>query len=73
MAISVQFSSVTQSFASPWTAAHQAPLSITSPRSLLKLLSVELVMSLNHLILCRPVLLLPSICPSSCGYLKDFK
>ena len=48
----------------PWTAAHQASLSFTISQSLLKLLSVELVMSSNHLILCHPLLLLPSTFPS---------
>ena len=48
----------------PWTAACQAYLSITSSWSLLKLVSIESVMPSNHLILCRPFLLLPSICPS---------
>ena len=48
----------------PWTAAHQASLSITSSWSLLKLMSIELVMPSNHLILCHPLLLLPSIFPS---------
>ena len=47
-----------------WTAAHQASLSITNCQSLLKLMSIELVMSSNHLILCHPLLLLPSIFPS---------
>ena len=47
-----------------WTAACQASLSITNSRSLLKLMSVESVMPSNHLILCRPVLLLPSVFPS---------
>ena len=47
-----------------WTAAHQASLSITNSRSLLKLKSVESVMPSNHLILCRPLLLLPPIPPS---------
>ena len=51
-------------FATPWTAAHQASLSITNSRSLLKLMSFESVMPSNHLILCRPLLLLPSIFPS---------
>ena len=51
-------------FATPWTAAHQASLSITSSRSLRKLMSIESVMPSNHLILCRPLLLLPSIFPS---------
>ena len=48
-------------FATPWTAARQASLSITNSQSLLKLMSVESVMPSNHLILCRPLLLLPSI------------
>ena len=48
-------------FATPWTAAHQASLSITNPQRLLKLTSIELVMPSNHLILCHPLLLLPSI------------
>ena len=47
-----------------WTAAHQASLSITSSQSLLKLMSIESVMPSNHLILCRPLLLLLSIFPS---------
>ena len=61
------FSSVTQScliFATPWTAARQASLSITNSRSLPKLMSIESVMPSNHLILCRPLLLPPSIFPS---------
>ena len=65
---SVQFSSVAQScptLCDPWTAAHQASLSITNSQSLLKLMSIELVMPSNHLILCRPLLLLPSIFPSN--------
>ena len=49
-------------FATPWAAAHQVSLSITSSRSLL--ISIESVMPSNHLILCRPLLLLPSIFPS---------
>ena len=60
-------SSVTQScliFCNPWTTARQASLSITSSQSLLKLMSTESVMPSNHLILCRPLLLLPSIFPS---------
>ena len=60
---SVQFSRV-QLFLTPWTAEHQASLSITSSRSLLKLMSIELVMPSNHLILCRPLLLMPSVFPS---------
>ena len=65
----LQFSSVqslnrVQLFATPWTAAHQASLYITNFQSLLKLISVELVMPSTHLILCCPLLLLPSIFPS---------
>ena len=48
----------------PWTAARQASLSINNSRSLLKLMSIESVMPSNHLILCRPLLLLPSVFPS---------
>ena len=51
-------------FATPWTAARQASLSITNSQSLLRLMSFELVMPSNHLILCHPLLLLPSISPS---------
>ena len=51
-------------FAAPWTAARQASLSFTISRSLLKLLPIESVMPSNHLILCCPLLLLPSIFPS---------
>ena len=59
---SVQFScSVMWLFATPWTAARQASLSIINSRSLLKLMSIALVMPSNHLILCHPLLLLPSI------------
>ena len=61
---SVQSLSCVQLFATPWTAAHQASLSITNFQSLLKLMSIESVMPSNHLILCRPLLLLPSIFPS---------
>ena len=53
-----------QLFATLWTAAHQASLSITNSQSLLKLMSIESVMPTNHLILCCPLLLLPSIFPS---------
>jgi len=52
------------SFATPWTAARQASLSITNSRSLLRLISIELVMPSNHLILCRPILP-PLIFPAS--------
>ena len=51
-------------FATPWTAAHQASLSITNSRSLLRLISIKSVMPSNQLILCIPLLLLPSIFPS---------
>jgi len=61
---SVQSLSHVQLFATPWTAAHQASLSITNSQSLLKLMSIESVMPSNHLILCHPLLLLPSIFPS---------
>ena len=63
--ISVQFShSVLSDSATPWTAAHQAHLSVTNSQSLSKLMSIESVMPSNHLILCYPLLLLPSILPS---------
>ena len=58
---SVQLLSHVRLFATPWAAAHQASLSITSSQSLLKLMSIELVMPSNHLILCCPLILLPSI------------
>ena len=63
--LTVQFSSVqllshVQLFVTPWTAACQASLSITNSQSLLKLMSMESVMPSNHLILCRPLLFLPS-------------
>ena len=61
---SVQWLSHIQLFVTPWTAVRQASLSITNSRSLLKLLSIESVMPSNHLILCHPLLLLPSIFPS---------
>ena len=61
---SVQSLSHVQLFASPRTAAHQASLSITNSRSLLKLMPIESVMLSNHLILCRPLLFLPPILPS---------
>ena len=60
---SVQSLSHVRFFATPWTAAHQASLSNTNPQSLLKLMSIELVMLFNYLILCHP-LLTPSIFPS---------
>ena len=67
--ILVQFSSVqslsrVQLFATPWTEAHQASLSITNSQSSLRLTSIKSVMPSSHLILCRPLLLLPPISPS---------
>ena len=61
---SVQLLSRVRLFATPWTAARQASLSITNSWSLLKLMSIESVMPSNHLILCCPLLLLPSTFPS---------
>ena len=62
---SVQLLSRVWLFATPWTAAHQASLSITNSQSLPKPMSIVSVMPSNHLILCRPLLLLPSIFPST--------
>ena len=62
---SVQSFSRVQLFATPWTVAGQASLSITNSQSLLKFMSIELVMPSNHLILCCPLLLLPLIFPST--------
>ena len=63
----LQFSSMlshVRLFAAPWTAAHQASLSITNSQSLFKFMSIESVMPSNHLILCHPLLHLPSVFPS---------
>ena len=60
----VQSLSCVRLFVTPWTATHQASLSITNSQSLPKLMSIELVMPTNHLILCCPLPLLPSIFPS---------
>ena len=60
VAVVVQFLSYAGLFATPWTAARQASLSFTISWSLLKLISIELMMPSNHLILCCPLLLLPS-------------
>ena len=57
--------------ATPWTAAHQASLCITNSWSLLKLISIEMVMPSSHLILCHPLLLLPSIFPSIRVFSKE--
>ena len=62
--VAVQSLSHAQLLETPWTAARQASLSYTISWSLLKLLSIESVMSSNHLILCRPLLLQPSVLPS---------
>ena len=67
--MSLQFSSIqllshVQLFATPWPAALQASLSITNSESLLKLMSIKLVLPSNHLILCHPLLLLSSIIPN---------
>ena len=71
----IQFSSVqslshVQLFATPWTVARQASLSITNSQSLLKPMSIQSVMPFNHLVLCRP-LLLPSIFPSIRVFSKE--
>ena len=62
---SVQSLSCVHFFVTPWTVAHQASLSITNSWSLLKLMSIESVMPSNQLIFCHPLLLLPSIFPST--------
>ena len=62
--VSVQLLNCVRLFVTPWTAAHQASLSITNSQSLLKLMPIESVMPSNHLILCLPLLLLPSVFPS---------
>ena len=68
---SVQSLSCVRLFATTWTAARQASLSITNSRSLLKLMSIESVMPSNHPILCCPLLLLPSILPSIRVFSKE--
>ena len=65
---SLQWLSHVQLFVTPWTAAHQASLSITNSRRLLRLMSIESVMPSSHLILCHPLLLPPLIFPS----IRDF-
>ena len=62
--VAVQSLSRVQLFATPWTAACQASLSFTNSQNLLKLMSIESVMPSNHLLLCRALLLPPSIFPS---------
>ena len=68
---SVQSLSCVRLFATSWTAARQASLSITNSQNLLKLMSLEAVMPSNHLILCRPLLLLPSILPRIRVFLNE--
>ena len=62
--VTVQLLSLVRLFVTPWTAAWQASLSITNSQSLLKFMTIESVMPFNHLILCRPLLLPPSLFPS---------
>ena len=68
---SVQLFSHVWLFATPWTVAHQASLSITNSQSLLKLMSIESVMPSNHLILYHPLLLPPSVFPSIRVFSKE--
>ena len=68
---SVQLFSHVQLFVTPWTAAHQASLSITNSQSFLRLISIELVMPSNHLILCCSLFLLPSLFPSIIVFPKE--
>ena len=70
--LSVQFSSSFWLFETPWTTAHQASLSITNSWSLLKVMSIESVTPSNHLILCHPLLLLPSVFPSIRIFSNEF-
>ena len=71
LSISVQSLSRVQLFATPWTAARQASLSITNAWSLLRLMSIESLMPSSHLILCRPLLLLPPTPPSIRGFSNE--
>ena len=68
---SVQSLSCVWLFVTPWTAVHQTSLSITNSQSLLKHMSIEPVMPCNHLLLCRPLLLLPSIFPGIRVFLNE--
>ena len=65
---SVQLLSLVLLFVTPWTAAHQASLSITNSQNLLKFMSIESVIPSNHLILCHPLLLLPTIFSSTSDF-----
>ena len=67
----IQSLSRVQLLVTPWTEALQVSLSITNSRSLLKLMSIKSVMSFNHLILCHPLLLLPSIIASIRGFFNE--
>ena len=69
--VQVQSLSCVRLFATPWTAARQASLSITNSWSSLKLMSIESLMPSNHFILCRPLLLLPSVLPSIRVFSKE--
>ena len=69
--LTVQSLSLVQLFVTPWTAARQVSLSFTISQSLLKLMSIESVMPSNHLILCHPLLLVPSIFPSIRVFSKE--
>ena len=69
-AVAVQLLSRVRLFSTPWTTARQASLSIANSQSLLTLMSIESVMPPNHLVLCRPLLLLPSILPSNSVFFK---
>ena len=69
---SVQSFSHVQLFATPWTAARQVSLSFTNSWSLFKLMCIESVMPSNHLILCRPLLLLPSIFPRNSVFSSEY-
>ena len=72
MILSVQFScSVMSNLATPWTAALQVSLTLTKSQSIPKLISIESMMPSNHLILCCPLLLLPSIVPSIWGFFNE--
>ena len=71
LTVTVQLLSHVRLFAIPWTTARQASLSITNSCSLLKLMSIESVIPSNHLILCCPLLLLPSIFPSIRGFSRE--
>ena len=68
---SVQLLSLVWHLMTPWTAVHQASLSITNSQSLLKLMSIKSVMPSNRLILCRPLLLLPSLFPNIRAFSKE--